>query len=259
MTTWLPRPKIALTAGTAWRVRRCALGVVSIACLSTSASSVVATRDARYGRGRADDAAAPCALPAALRLCLVNRAAEPEESLVAARLETDAIWAGADLKLRWCERGSAVDPAAGPTVTIILRDLLPTDRVHAQRSGRPFGDALAWTLFDGAQPTNIIEVSFTAVAGLVMRESFAGRPVTALTQDWRRRLIGRALGRVIAHEIGHWLWGASHARDGLMGAGLSGSALIDQRAPALPRGSIGEAAMQRLTGATGCVTPVSPG
>ena len=253
MSTWLPLPTFALPASSAWRVRRCVLGVVSIACLSTSASSVVATRDARSGRG--DESSAPCALSATLHLCLVNRAAEPDQSLAAARLEAGAIWAGANLTLRWCEQGAAVDPAEGPTVTIILRDLLPPRRGHVPRADRPFGDTLAWTLFDGAEPTNIIEVSFAAVAGLVMRESFAGKSVAGLTQDWRQRLIGRALGRVIAHEIGHWLWGASHARDGLMRAGLSGGALLDQRAPALPRGSIGEAAMQRVIGGAGCVTP----
>jgi hypothetical protein len=214
---------------------------------------VVATRP-----GRGGDGDATCATPRTLHLRLMNVAGGPDDSLAAARLEAGAIWADADLALEWSERGRAVDPTDGPTLTVILRDVLPRQRATLPRPGRPSGDALAWALFEGDEPTGIIEVSLGAVAGLVMQESVAGKRMVDLPQTWRQRLLGRALGRVIAHEIGHWLWGAAHTREGLMRAGVSGSALVATRPPLLPDVSIGEAARRRLLGGAGCSPPPSP-
>jgi hypothetical protein len=48
-------------------------------------------------------------------------------------------------------------------------------------------------------------------------------------------LLGRAVGRVIAHEVGHWLTGRRHTRDGLMRATFRERDLIDWWSPRAPR------------------------
>jgi hypothetical protein len=190
-----------------------------------------------------------------LRVWLVNQAREDDESVAMARREARTIWADAALALAWIDGSDPEDAPGRPPVTIILRDVLPGRRGADPRPDRAAGDSLAWTLFDGGEPTGTIEVSRAAVAGLVMREIVAGKRVCDLPLAWRRQLVGRALGRVIAHEIGHWLWGTGHSGDGLMRAGLSGPTLIAMRPPGLPRGSIGAAATARLARATSVATP----
>jgi hypothetical protein len=228
---------------TAGRAHRCALGLIAIVCLSTSASSVVPAGD-----GTADDpalaGATPCGRPA-LELRLVDQTGEPDDSLAVARQEATAIWANAGLALVWHSQ-SIQALTDGPMVTIIVRRALVRRAESASGRGQGSGHPLGRALFVGLTPANVIEVSFSAVAALVSPETFAGKRVTDLPLDWRRRLLGRALGRVIAHEVGHWLWGVAHTRTGLMRPGLGGHALIALPAPALPRTSIGADAARRL-------------
>ena len=91
-------------------------------------------------------------------------------------------------------------------------------------------------MFDGSgHPANIIEVSLSEITSSVMTTSFADKTVSAWPLAQQRVLIGRAMGRVIAHEIGHWLFGPAHTTDGLMQPYLCGRDLIEVRPPALPR------------------------
>ena len=54
-----------------------------------------------------------------------------------------------------------------------------------------------------------------------------GRPVATLTHDLRDRLIARAIGRVTAHELGHYLLqNAGHQDHGLMRPNYSSSELV---------------------------------
>jgi hypothetical protein len=46
--------------------------------------------------------------------------------------------------------------------------------------------------------------------------------------------VGRGLGRVLAHEIGHWLFGRGHTAHGLMRASIKRRDLVDRTAPPLP-------------------------
>jgi hypothetical protein len=185
--------------------------------------------------------------PPRLRLCLVNPGGAADDSLAVARREVRDIWATAGLAVVWLEPMAGFDPADGPTVTVILRrDFLPRAGDAAASSPHRSGP-LAWSLFIEGVPTDLIEVSLSAVTALVMSASFAGRRMADLPPFWRRRLLGRALGRVLAHEIGHRLGGASHQSDGLMKAGLTGVELVERPIPALPVAWVRDGASQLLT------------
>ena len=77
-------------------------------------------------------------------------------------------------------------------------------------------------------PEETLVLSVDTIARLVEDTSFANRRV----RDWppaaRSALTGRALGRVLAHEIGHYLlaW-RTHTAHGLMRQSFGGEVLID--------------------------------
>ena len=93
-------------------------------------------------------------------------------------------------------------------------------------------------------------VSLLAVTAVVLPADVAGRRVDDYPAFLQRDAIGRATGRVIAHEIGHWLKGAVHTADGLMKPDIGGEALVRRRPPLPPSGWI-DAATPR-TDPAGC-------
>ena len=111
----------------------------------------------------------------------------------------------------------------------------------------PFGD-------DG--PGNLIEVSFEAVTDVVMRSSYLNRPVAKLPDFLQQVLLGRGVGRVVAHEIGHWLAGRGHARDGLMKPTLGNEDLVALKRPRLPRPWMAAGAGMLTATASRCRTTV---
>jgi hypothetical protein len=108
--------------------------------------------------------------------------------------------------------------------------------------------------FHKGRPANLIEVSLAAIRARVMGASFSGRPVADLPSFWQRPLVGRAMGRVIAHEIGHWFGGRDHTSGGLMKAAIDDRDLVEHTAPALPAAWTRSGAAPRLARASRCET-----
>jgi hypothetical protein len=104
-----------------------------------------------------------------------------------------------------------------------------------------------------AEPT--LRLSVNSVKRLVDRTRWAGR----LVDDWpsaiRHELVGRALGRVLAHEIGHFLlaW-RRHTPHGLMRAEFGSIELLehDRRLFVLPADLLPrlQTHLEQLTGRT---------
>ena len=94
----------------------------------------------------------------------------------------------------------------------------------------------------------MIEVSFDAITGLVMAGSQFDRPIPTLPLANRRAVVGRGLGRVVAHELGHWLAGRGHVQFGVMKAAFDSRDLVESIMPLLPpawRGLLGGAVHAR--------------
>jgi len=91
-----------------------------------------------------------------------------------------------------------------------------TLRAKSIRGDRP---VLAWI---GARPGGrtapVLIVSLPAVAAMVAEGEYAGRGVKRLPSNLTGWLVARAIGRVAAHELGHYLLQqhATHQRRGLM-------------------------------------------
>jgi hypothetical protein len=138
----------------------------------------------------------------------VTAATDISRSLVSATLrEADAVWRGAGFRFIW-ERGSQVTNAS--LHVVIGGGVSPTERLMP----------LAWIGFDeDGAPKPMVYVSHAnAVAYLLNSRETVGL-VDAMTVLQRETYLGRAMGRSLAHEIGHFLLASrNHARKGLMRA-----------------------------------------
>ena len=128
--------------------------------------------------------------------------------------ECDRIWSAEGVEISW--RADRTD--ATPEVTLAL---VFDDREVQKHDPSRREDAFGITLFSGR--TQQVLVSIRRVRHLV-----AARRKLADSDDStiRETAIGRLLGRVVAHELGHvLLLTTRHASQGLMSASLSGRRL----------------------------------
>jgi hypothetical protein len=140
-------------------------------------------------------------------LTLSSDRALPPPVAAAALREAAAIWAPYAVVLR---PTASVDPSSDcPHI------LVDVDRLRPSRSAA-MSHPLAAIDFEQGAPGSLVRVFLAAIVELLDRSErysvgFDRWPIAA--QDV---FLGRALGRVIAHEVGHFLLGTRHAPAGLM-------------------------------------------
>ena len=100
----------------------------------------------------------------------------------------------------------------------------------------------------------MIQVFFGTVAALVRNATLFDKPIATLPEPVQLPLLGHALGRVVAHELGHWTVGRTHSLTGLMRERFGPSELLDPTTPRLPRAWTSAAMDGLLTGSPRCVT-----
>src|SRR3989442_5432275 len=118
--------------------------------------------------------------------------------------ETDAIWRGAGVAIAWRANGAA------PDLRVVFDDRAPVPRDHRLI-------ALGWLVFDDGVPAPTVHLSYTNTQRL-LEESFGVVGSIDVMKLWQREtLVARALGRALAHELGHYLLGSTaHTQSGLM-------------------------------------------
>jgi hypothetical protein len=126
--------------------------------------------------------------------------------------EAEAIWRRADVALRW--RADAPPPA----VRVVFDDPPPA------RPGRAL--AIGWIAFAGDAPESIIHLSYANAIQLLEDSSAVVGPLKPWDRD---TLVARALGRALAHELGHYLLGSkAHTAAGLMRAQPRASEMFER-------------------------------
>jgi hypothetical protein len=76
-------------------------------------------------------------------------------------------------------------------------------------------------------PATTLTIDVAAVMAIVAGTRLGGRPFDQWPPAGRHALVGRALGRVLAHEIGHYLLASRvHTSAGLMRAAFDGDELV---------------------------------
>jgi hypothetical protein len=153
-------------------------------------------------------------------------AALPPRQLHAMVQETAAIWEPYGVALIWVrsDAGTPSLPDLQDLLTIASED--SGDRLPPPAAGsRRLGAVLFLEGSEAAEKT--VALSVEAVRRTIDEVPWANRRVADWPRTVREELLGRALGRVLAHEIGHYLlaWRA-HTRDGLMRSGFCGDALV---------------------------------
>ena len=194
-----------------------------------------------------------------LRLYVINEASAPPRTLDTAILEAGAIWATAGLHLVWTSPPAALDLTDNRTVVVMIQRALkrspttlrefPSDPNTSLLGRVPFGE-------DG--PGNLIQMSFEAITALVMGSSYMDTPVARLPDFLQQVLLGRGLGRVLAHEIGHWVVGRGHVHDGLMRRAFGERDLVQTNAPRLPRAWMAARPGVQLARPSRCASPADP-
>ena len=109
-------------------------------------------------------------------------------------------------------RGSSIHaPSSGLSVTI--------GNEHGIAEKDPHVMPLGWIVFEAGSPQQEIYLSSANAIDLLNASDFVVGRVSTLTNKEKYILLGRAMGRAVAHEIGHYLLGSkAHTPAGLMQA-----------------------------------------
>jgi hypothetical protein len=124
--------------------------------------------------------------------------------------ETDQIWRHSGFTFAW--------QLAPRETTAALHVVIG----HDARPVRDGGLALGWIVFDNSTPEQKLYVSYDNARRLMMESpGIVGVPAY-MPQLEREVLMARAMGRALAHEIGHYLLSSkAHTLTGLMRARIS--------------------------------------
>jgi hypothetical protein len=193
----------------------CVLLMFSVVTITMTTLGLDASSDACLGQGRA---------VSQVTLLLVDRVGLSRDAHGEMVRETIQLWSAAGVDVSWSKlpaagsKESTEIPAMSAShalVTVIVKPDMPEDLRSRLASAR----VMASILFINDKPTTLIAAYPAEVERLLETVRMDVRPVGERPAAYRHRLMGRVLGRAIAHELGHFLFGSSvHAPDGLMRA-----------------------------------------
>jgi len=129
--------------------------------------------------------------------------------------ETDAIWRGSGFSFVWQRNGGL------PTTLTVTIDDAPSIHLEGQTT-------LGWIHFDdNGVPLPDIHLSYANAVGLLEQARGIVGPVGQMPRAERETLLGRAMGRALAHEMGHYLLASKvHTPKELMATKRSASDLF---------------------------------
>jgi len=176
----------------------------------------------------------------------------PIKQLRAMTDETSAIWRPYNVRISWVARN--LPGSTGPEDVRIVVRLAQSGNpsgFQVNAEGRPVLGAIGFV--DGI-PDGVITLSPEAIEAVILAIDWNGRPLTAWPIAVQEHLAGRAIGRALAHELGHYLLGeAAHTRVGLMRPSFKARELVEasRRQFLLQQGNLDGLAprMARLTDA----------
>lgn len=219
--------------------------VASLACLHAAWAA---------GSGESAPPAMAGSCPAVgveLDLWVVDDAQTDAAILKHARDEVLKIWSALDIRFVWVSSPDAQPLRGRRLVPIVIRHSL--QQPPASRRDEPLGSVV---LDAAGRPVGPIEVALNGVVKATSSGMYSGLRVDRLLPDVQRFVVGRALGRVIAHELGHWLLGPAHTRDGLMARALYPTALAVPSGMTLPHTWMAAGANRLIASSPVCIAAV---
>ena len=126
--------------------------------------------------------------------------------------EASAIWRPTGVTFKW-QKAETVRPDAHPPRPTRPRVLIDDSRGTPRGAAAPMG----WVNFVGDEPDGDIHISHANAEKFVLTVGGIGGSARRMTTAERFLLLGRTLGRALAHEIGHYLLKSKdHTTNGLM-------------------------------------------
>ena len=158
-------------------------------------------------------------LPGAVHLRIKHDGGLPASALRRAIEETRLIWDTAGITVT---AGGPGDSVPADATVVIVR--IESDE-HQRASSHT---VLGWITLDEQNVPGPIRISLAGLLNTISDVDFHGRRVRDLTPRMLEHVTAQAVGRVIAHELGHSLLrSARHTLTGLMRPGYSGVVLVD--------------------------------
>ena len=160
-----------------------------------------------------------------IRRCPPDAACTPIEVVQEMKRETERIWFALGVQLNWVEL-SSTDPADRPVPDLVVmfeenpRPILGGSVLHGLVLGSMYQPA---TLCDAG----VAHLWVAHVRRHVETVYVHGVPLISGPTHFARLAFAHALGRALAHEVGHYLLGPVHAPYGLMRATFSAHELLD--------------------------------
>jgi hypothetical protein len=137
--------------------------------------------------------------------------------------EASAIWRAAGFTILWNRDAAAPGPdAPAPTVGAYVPARLHVIVCDAPGVPSGTGKPLGWVVFDdGTTPEPEIYLSNANARALLAESAKPIGSVYRMPVLEQETLLGRAMGRALAHELGHYLLASkTHTKQGLMQARL---------------------------------------
>jgi hypothetical protein len=137
--------------------------------------------------------------------------------------ETNAVWRPSGLTFVWNRHRtgmSIADAVSGPPAGRGIEVAIGHDRGVGRDQEREYKTALGWIVFSEPEvPSHQIYLSYeNAVAYMTGARGVVG-PIEQMTIMEREMKLARAMGRALAHELGHYLLASkTHTPRGLMQA-----------------------------------------
>jgi hypothetical protein len=126
--------------------------------------------------------------------------------------EASAIWRPTGVTFKW-QKAEAVRAEVTPPRPTRPRVLIDDSRGTPRGAGSPMG----WVNFVDDEPDGDIHISHANAERFVLSVGGIGGSARRITPAERFLLLGRTLGRALAHEIGHYLLKSKeHTTNGLM-------------------------------------------
>ena len=169
----------------------------------------------------AGEPAVPPVSPMPPMIVIVSAASDLSPRMLSLLLaETDAIWRAIGVRFLWQWEGAASSvvrgrisserPYGSPSLRVVIGH-----EPHAVQDRRY---ALGWIMFDDpATPEQEIHISYDNAISLLEQSPGVVGVLQNMPLLQREILLGRAMGRALAHELGHYLSASkAHAPKGLM-------------------------------------------
>jgi hypothetical protein len=159
-------------------------------------------------------ACADAAPPTVVRLHLIDRVGLSSQALRELRWEAVRPWLVVGVVARWSDTMPQAPAVGGDGHDVyVIATAVAAGGGAVVRGPEP----LASILFVEGEPTPLITAYAADVGRLLDGLRVDGERLANRPRRFRDGLLGRALGRAVAHELGHFLFASSaHARVGLM-------------------------------------------